>query len=359
MKRLVKKGLLVQEPAESEVAADESEVSSTSRSTASLNHEIKLLRYVEPRVKPEDYQRESRTARIQEWNVNGRQREQEAQKKRAQMLLERVCRTRAKMFKKSTEQKQRLKTRENKLQLLLLLQRAWSGVLLVQDYMQHATRQMVKERREKIEDTMRKISAMRILRLWRKRKVEQKIQKLTPKQKNIIGHALASYSRRISIRKQNLLASLHNDSSMAGSEHHQQLMEVCSVSPEKLARLRAGLTILKAFKFYLHQLQLAKEYLEKQWNIFLLSKLTINTLGTSPQNLPILREVVRERLAEDCPVAFVKPLTNRVLHPDPKEAPTEAGAANGRGAGGAKVMQSPPALTTEPSPAGDLQSPAE
>ena len=60
MKRLVKKGLLVQEPAESEVAADESEVSSTSRSTASLNHEIKLLRYVEPRVKPEDYQRESR-----------------------------------------------------------------------------------------------------------------------------------------------------------------------------------------------------------------------------------------------------------------------------------------------------------
>ena len=72
-KKLIRKGLI------SEVEEDgRSDVSSTSRSTNSLNHEIKLLRYVEPRMPPSAFQLASRTARIHEWNNTAKEREKSA-----------------------------------------------------------------------------------------------------------------------------------------------------------------------------------------------------------------------------------------------------------------------------------------
>lgn len=84
------------------------------------------------------------------------------------------------MFKKSTEQKQHLRTLQIRLKKLLLFKRVWCGVLLSRDFLLFANEKMKIKRKEKIEETMQKVSAMRILRMWRKRKLDAKIKLLTP-----------------------------------------------------------------------------------------------------------------------------------------------------------------------------------
>ncbi len=74
--------------------------------------------------------------------------------------------------------------------------------MLCRGYLEWVTEQMKIKRRQKIQETMERISALKILRVWRKRKMDQNLRKLTPIQKSLLGGYLHKYNRRLSIKKQ-------------------------------------------------------------------------------------------------------------------------------------------------------------
>ena len=105
---------------------------------------------------------------------------------------------------------------------------------------------------------MQKVSAMRIIRMWRKRKLDAKIKLLTPKQKDLLSRYFHRLSRRIALSRQlRFKPSEH-------SEHSSFEEEYISISrADLIARRIAALKIFRALKFYTQQIQLAREYLEK------------------------------------------------------------------------------------------------
>lgn len=155
--------------------------------------------------------------------------------------------------------------------------RTWSATILLGNVLNHAKSIITDRLNEAVLQVQKKINAKKILMIWRRKRVEFKIRKMSDKHRAIL--------RRFFLRiKINIVLCQMQGKSFTISPQKNTISNLVSSLRSRIAARK----LLRAFWFFRNEMVKLEEEIVYQWNLKLLKRLSINAMN-SALNLPLLR----------------------------------------------------------------------